>query len=430
MKKYLILLTMAAMTLSGCATKISGSHILGPGNTKRAIDPSQLRQNVEAVYHLATRDVLLIQLNELIASTEANKIDRGNQIRVVFTQNQNTTYKIVAGDQLSLEFPDESDAIFTTLVSPDGYITLPKLGKTLKVTGMTLSQLTKASLAQYKNLFVAPNVSWAVTRTFNDQLPRMSGDFSVGTDGSIVVPELGEFRVLGQTAKQVADTLTSKAQEKFNNQVRASASVTRVNAREQVDTRLTPSGLLMYSNLTNLPSRISDDGDVYIPHIGSIKAEGKTVLELKQEILSLAQPLYQNPIVVNVAVQDYADYNVFIGGEVRTPGRYPFSKKLSLLKLIAQAGWGNEFADMGNVLLVRADAHDNYTIYRTNLDEIFEGGGSSDQDFRLTPQDLVIVPPTNIAKTNRMIAQYVRGVLPFNPSVSYNINTSPNQITR
>jgi protein involved in polysaccharide export with SLBB domain len=430
MKKYLVLLAIAAISISGCATNVPGSHIIGPGKTKRKIDPKQLQQTTDAVYHLATRDVLLIQLNELIVSGDVQKIDRGNQIRVAFTQNQNNFYKIVAGDQLSLEFPDESDAIFTVLVSPDGYVTLPKLSKTLKVTGMTLSQLTKTSLSQYKNLFLAPNLSWALTRTFNDQLPRMSGDFSVGTDGAIVVPELGEVSVLGKSAKEVADVLTSKVQERFNNQVRASVSVTRVNAREQVDTRLTPSGLLMYSNLSNLPSRISDDGDVYIPHIGSIKAEGKTVLELKQEILSLAQPLYQNPIVVNVSIQDYADYNVFIGGEVKIPGRYTYSKKLSLLKLIAQAGWGNEFADMGNVLLVRADQNDNYTIYRTNLEEIFDGGGSSDQDFRLTPQDLVIVPPTNIAKTNRMITQYVRGILPFNPSVSYNINTSPSQITR
>lgn len=427
MKKYVSLMVIIGLVLSGCASPLPGSHVIGPGKSKRKIDPKQLQPS-DAIYHLASRDVLLIQVNELIASNESHKIDRGNQIRVAFTQQQSSLYKIVPGDQLSLEFPDETETLFNVLVSPDGNITLPKLGKTLKVTGMTLAQLNRASVGYYKNLFLTPNVSWALTRTFNEQLPRMSGDYSVGEDGAVVIPELGDVRVLGSTAKEVASVLTTKAQEKFNNQIRASVSVTRVNVREQVDTRLTPSGLLMYSNLTNLPSRISDDGEVYIPHIGSVKAEGKTVTELRQEILGLAQPLYQNPVVVNVAIQEFADYNVFIGGEVKIPGRYPYSKKLSLLKLIAQAGWGNEFADMGNVLLVRADQNDHYTIYRTNLDEIFDGSGSSDQDFRLTPQDLVIVPPTNIAKTNRMISQYVKGVLPFSPNVSYNINTSPSQI--
>lgn len=424
-KRHLFLIVCIGL-LFGCAGSISGSHIIGAGKSMQKIDPNQLNTGNE-IYRLAARDVLLIQIDTLENTEENHKIDRGNQLRVGFTQNQNSDYKIAPGDQLSLEFPDEVDAVFDVLVNPDGSVTLPKVGKILKISGMTLSQLSKVSVKQYNNLYLSPKLSWAITRTFNEQLTRMSGDFSVGSEGKIVIPELGDISAIGKTAKEVADTLTAQAQSKFKNDIHASVSVARINAREQVDVRLTPSGLLMYTNLSNLPTRISDEGEVFIPHLGTLPAQGKTVFELKQDILKMAQPLYQNPITVNVSVQEFADYNVFIGGEVRQPGRYPYSQKLSLLKLIAQAGWGNENADLGNVLLLRADKDNHYTIYRTNLDEIFDGAGSSAQDFRVTPQDLVIVPPTGIAKTNRIIAQYVRGVLPFSTSVSYTINNTSSQ---
>jgi hypothetical protein len=99
---------------------------------------------------------------------------------------------------------------------------------------------------------------------------------------------------------------------------------------------------------------------------------------------------------------------------------------MSLLKLIAFAGWGTEFADMANVVLIRSVGDNDYVIYRTNLTEVIEAKGPASQDFKITPQDLVVVLPTDVAKANRYVSQYIKGILPFGANVSYNINSRSN----
>jgi protein involved in polysaccharide export with SLBB domain len=241
-----------------------------------------------------------------------------------------------------------------------------------------------------------------------------------------LIDRLGTLNVLGKQADTVASTLSDMASVRFGNPIVANVSVAKVNVRDQLDSRLTPSGLEMHLNPNNIPIRIAEDGTIYVPYVGNIDAQGKTVRELRDDVTAKVQAQYQNPVSVNVSIQEYADNSMFIGGEVKQPGRYPFTQKMSLLKLIATAGWGNEYADMGNVLLLRATGDNDYTVYRTNLDEVMQGKGSAAQDFKLTPQDLVVVLPTDIAKANRYINQYIKGILPFGANVSYNINSRSN----
>ena len=419
----LLIGVLTASFLGGCASVISGSHLMQAGKPMQKIDPNQLASSY-VEYKLSPRDNVLIQIQPFEAVGQQYKLEKANQIRISFTQADSVknSYKLEPGDGLSLDFSDELEASYELTVSPDGNVTLPRVGKNVHVAGKTLSQLNKISVKEYQKLFIAPKLSWAINRGFTEQVLRLNGEYSVGADGDIVVSDLGRVSVLGKTAKEVESMLTELAAKRFNNEVVANVSIAKVNAREQVDNRLTPSGLQMYLNPNNLPTRINEDGTIFVPDLGDILAQGKTVLELKQEIKSKIQPNYQNPVTVNVYVQDYADYNVFIGGEVRQPGRYPHAQKLSLLKLISQAGWVNENADLGNVLLLRPGKESEYVIYRTNLDEVMEAKGPSAQDFKVSPQDLIIVPPTGIAKANRFVTQYIKGILPFGTSVSYNYN--------
>ncbi len=411
--------------LVACSTPMSGAHIVRSGAPLQKVDPQKVNKSAE-VYKISPRDQLVIQVQTLEKDGEAHKIEKGNQIKLVFTQpdHANGGYKLVAGDELSLEFPDEIEGNYQVLVNPDGFVSLPRLGKSIQVAGLSLADLNTVSTKEYKNMFLKPKLVWALTRAFNEQLTRLSADYFVGTNGNIAIASLGNFAVLGKTEPQVEKLITDAASIKFKNPVIVNASVYDVNIREQVDNRITLSGVKMYINADNRPSRVSDEGSIFVPDLGDVEAQGKTLAEFKEEITNKLQPKYQNPIKVNVSITEFADNNIFIGGEVRQPGRYPFSNKLSLLKLIALAGWSNENADLANVLLLRADGTEGYTIYSTNLAEVMEGKGSSAQDFKISPQDLIIVPPTEIVKTNRLVTQYVRNLLPFGTSVSYNINRS------
>lgn len=422
--KYVLSIVVSTVLLAGCTTPISGSHRMIPNQPMQKIDPQQLNIAPQQ-YRLGAKDAILVQVHPVELIKGDQKIDKGNQLRITFNYDKATkaAYKIVAGDELSLEFPDDAETAFQVAVSPDGKVTLPRIGKNVRVEGLTIAELNNLTSKEYRNLYLTPKASWGVVSGFNNQIAALSGNYPVGSDGEILIDRIGTLKVIGLNTQSVESMLSDITSKRFNNQINANVSIAKINVREQPDNRLTPSGLEMYLNVNNLPLRVSEDGLVYVPSIGDVPAEGKTIPELKADIQLKVQALYQNPVVVNVAMQEYADNNVFIGGEVRQPGRYPFAKRMSLLKLIATAGWVNEFGDMTNVVLLRAVGENDYVIYRTNLQEVIEAKGVSAQDFKITPHDLVVVLPTSVAKANRFISQYVKGVLPFGANVSYNINS-------
>ncbi len=424
MKRYTVngVICLLLATLAGCASPIPGSHLIQPGKPMQRIDPSQLSLNPED-HRLAAKDLLLIQINPLYDETAPRRIERGNQLHIAITHQRGSqdVYRLVPGDELNLQLTDDVESNYEVLINPDGNITLPKIGKIVKAAGLTLAALNQQSAKQYASLYLAPKLSWSVSRSFAEQISRLSGEYPVGSDGDIVIPSIGRVFVLGKTGVEVGKRLSDTVSLYFNNAVSAEVSVAEVNTREQFDTRLTPNGQQMYVNQNALPSRISEDGTVYVPYLGDIQAEGKTIAELKEEIAARIKPKYQNPVSVNVSMQESALDYVFIGGEVRQPGRYPYTGKLSMIKLITMAGWGNEFGDLGNVLLLRSTGKNEYSVYRTNLSEVMDGKGPGAQDFRITAQDIIIVPPTSIAKANRYITQYIRGILPFGTNVTYNI---------
>lgn len=424
MKRTLFTLFLMAISLvlTGCADPLPGAYLVRPGKPLQKIDPKDVNRT-NPIYKLNPRDLLLIQVQMAKQLDASPKLDKGNHLNIGFIAPDNDkTYHLVPGDELSLAFPDEEEGYYDVSISPDGSVSLPRTGKSMQVSGLTLDALKKSSIKEYRGIFLKPKLVWSIKRTFNDRLEKMSGEYAVGANGNLVIQGLGVFNVLGQSEKAITEKISSAATAKFKNKVLANVSVAESVEKNTVDNRIDISGVNMYTNVESRPSRIAEDGNLFVPTLGNIQAKGKTIGDLRNEIKNALQPHYQNPIHVNVTVQEYAENKIFIGGEVRRPGRYEYSNKLSLLKLIAFAGWSNENADMSNVLLLRAGAEDNYTIYRTNLDEVMEGLASSDQDFKVSPQDLIIVPPTDIVKKNRFVKQYIRNILPFGTNVSYNIN--------
>lgn len=83
--------------------------------------------------------------------------------------------------------------------------------------------------------------------------------------------------------------------------------------------------------------RVSDDGKVALPLIGSVQAAGRTTRELEQAIASQmqSQGILRNP---QVAVEVTAYRPFFILGEVERPGQYPFQPGMTVLTAAAIGG--------------------------------------------------------------------------------------------
>jgi polysaccharide export outer membrane protein len=83
--------------------------------------------------------------------------------------------------------------------------------------------------------------------------------------------------------------------------------------------------------------RVNDSGNVAVPLAGNIKAVGLTSTEFERAV---AEALRRNGIVrqADVAVEITSYRPVFVLGEVRTPGEFPYQPGSTVLTMIARAG--------------------------------------------------------------------------------------------
>ena len=92
-------------------------------------------------------------------------------------------------------------------------------------------------------------------------------------------------------------------------------------------------------------------GTFNYPYLGTLVAKGKTLSELKQEITDgLLQDILVNPSV-NVSIISYRDF--YIGGEVKTPGGYPYQPGLTVKQAITLAGGLTEWASSSKFEILR-----------------------------------------------------------------------------
>lgn len=136
--------------------------------------------------------------------------------------------------------------------------------------------------------------------------------------------------------------------------------------------------------------RVSQDGTITIPHLGTIQAAGYSLEELR---VALYEPYNRDYYVdphIDITVLGYSDRSVTVIGKVNRQGQIPFpsEKGLTLLEAIAMAGgWSNDrLSDKRNVTITRTQ--DDGTKETLEVD----ARNISTTDYPLEEGDLVNVP--------------------------------------
>ena len=84
--------------------------------------------------------------------------------------------------------------------------------------------------------------------------------------------------------------------------------------------------------------RVENDGQFSYPFLGRVQASGRTLADIATLVRTrLADGYLRNP-QVTVEIEQFRSQNVFIMGEVRTPGRYTLTGAVTLIEALAQAG--------------------------------------------------------------------------------------------
>lgn len=137
---------------------------------------------------------------------------------------------------------------------------------------------------------------------------------------------------------------------------------------------------------------VGEDGTFFYPYAGVVKAAGKTVEEIREE-LTLKLSKYIENVQLDVRVAAYRSQRVYVVGEVNQPGiQLVKDIPLTVLEAINNAGGVTAESDRRNITLTREGK-----TYSINLLALYEGGDIS-QNVMLKNGDVLNVPDRNFNK--------------------------------
>lgn len=124
----------------------------------------------------------------------------------------------------------------------------------------------------------------------------------------------------------------------------------RLRVGDQLQIRLDTGGQAAAQSVQLIEMTIDEKGQISLPLIGDVKAEGMTPGELQERIEANYVPRFY--VRCNVTVQVPARF-FYVGGEVRAPGRYGWTEDVTVLKAINTAGAFTDYANRRRVEIVR-----------------------------------------------------------------------------
>jgi polysaccharide export outer membrane protein len=131
---------------------------------------------------------------------------------------------------------------------------------------------------------------------------------------------------------------------------------------------------------------VRPDGRISLPLVGELEVAGRSADEVASEIRQRLLPYLQDPRVV-VIVREVNWPRVYVVGEVARPGAFPLRGRLTVLQALSLAGGPNEFADTGEIVLLRGERRERLELdYSQLVERLGEG------DLVLGPGDTIYVP--------------------------------------
>ena len=137
--------------------------------------------------------------------------------------------------------------------------------------------------------------------------------------------------------------------------------------------------------------RVSSDGTVTFPLIGSVKVGGLDVAEAERALTERLRRFLVNP-QVSVFIKEYGNKQIYILGEVQKPGSYPLptESSFSVLEAVSLAGGFTQYAALDRTRVIRkADGRsETFVVEITAITKRGEKG----KDIALKPNDVIVVP--------------------------------------
>jgi len=251
-----------------------------------------------------------------------------------------------------------------------------------------LMLLAAVALAANDPFVIGPDDILAVSVWDNKELDQV---VTVRPDGKISLPLVGEVQAGGRTVADLTDEL-NKLYSETTKGARATVSVREIRSRPIyfMGGVLKPGPMQLTQDLTLLQGIAVAGGLTPTADLESASVvRGNTRIPV--DFVKLVQ---KGDVTQNVRLQPgdtivipLADV-VYVQGEVKTPGQVKFTRDLTILRAIAQAGGFTQLASPNRVTLLR-DEDGKKSNVRVKVSDIVDEPA---RDIPLRPNDIIIVP--------------------------------------
>jgi len=134
---------------------------------------------------------------------------------------------------------------------------------------------------------------------------------------------------------------------------------------------------------------VMPDGNISYPLIGEVRAAGRTVGEIREEITKRLDKYIPDP-VVSVTVLKPGSQRVYVLGKVAKPGDFPVGRYVDVLQALSMAGGVTPFADTNNIRIMRRDG-ERQVVLPFEYGAVVRGQ-KLEENIELRAGDVVVVP--------------------------------------
>lgn len=134
---------------------------------------------------------------------------------------------------------------------------------------------------------------------------------------------------------------------------------------------------------------VSPDGYFSMPLLGEIHANGKSITQLRKELVTRIQTFVPDADVT-VMVKQALGNKIYVIGKVNRPGEYVLNRNVDVMQALSMAAGIAKFADVDQVKILRRTAKAQQVL-SFDYSQV-EDGKNLEQNIVLKPGDVVVVP--------------------------------------
>jgi polysaccharide export outer membrane protein len=239
-------------------------------------------------------------------------------------------------------------------------------------------------------------------------------------DGTITLRLLGQVVVAGSTVEEVRAHL-EEAYKKYYTVPAITVTPLKTNTRledlrDSIDNRFGEGGQLRRA-------RVTPEGTVQLPGVGSIPTHGLTLCQVEREIEERYRQLVGPGVEVTPVLVARAPRYIYVLGEVANPGRFTLEAPTTLMQAIALAGSYRNGGDLRDVVVFRRGC--DWRLLATKLNirpALFGKRRCLADEIWLRDSDVVVVPENEVLQAANFIdlvfTRSIYGVLPISVGIA------------